>query len=638
MLFGLSMTVLFVGFAIFMSFQIARNVITFTGELSQEIVAMRADRIGGTIDEQMANLKEEADGFLNGMMVDMSTLGKASAELYEDLLKDTMEKKGRQLPRYWSTQVFANTLGVGFTIQKTMEDVTQEPYYQAIMVNGAESYVGSAGRIPEAEEPVFVIAHEVRNSSGERVGVMAATVDLAILGNIATTAQVNSEGFGWIVDETGQVITHPEPGYAFVTNLWNEAAAGNDGYAEIAESMAQGKAGYQLVRTADDSIGVEIFTPIPSTEGWYLVVTLPYSVMSERSEGVIRLIVFSGIVIVLAALAVSFYLSGSVSRPIKELATYLDKVANGDFTQQLKWKRKDEIGQIAGSFNRMSDNLRHMLRQVGNITQRVAAASQQLSAVSEENSASIEEVAASMGEFAATVESVNDNVQKMVGKATSVQELSNQGRLQMQDSTRTMNGIADTATESTTVMSGVQKAAAQIAKTVRLISEIAEQTNLLALNAAIEAANAGEHGRGFAVVSDEVRNLSLETKKSAEDINSVVEQLTEQVQHAVQVIMANNEQVSQGINILEKTEDNFLHITDDVGETVRMINEIASAAETLELGSREIAASSQEQSAAMEEIASSASTLAEMVKDLETMMSQFKISDEAAETEESATA
>ncbi len=625
LLFGSSMVLLFGLFIVFMYLQISNTVMPLTTDFSQQIVAMQAERIGAAVDDHTANVKTMADGFLNGMMVDMATMGAEMQEMYADLLKETMDRTKSRLHPQWTSLVFADTLGTGYDTNGGNTNVADQPYYQAVVVDGAEVFVGSPSRSTETGEHVFIVAHQVMNSSQEKVGVMAATVKLQVLAEIAESSQINSQGFGWIVDNAGLTVTHPDPALPLNFNLWDSDSMGYTGLSEAAQGIAQQSTGFQPVKTPDGSHEALIYAPIPSTSGWSFAITLPLDMLTDRINAVIRFVLGAGVVIVLVALVVAYSLSGTIARPIEIVAGHLDRVAKGDFTQRLDWNRKDEVGRIASAFNQMSNNLRNMLQQVETITQQVSSASQQLSAISEENSATIEETASSLGQFAATVESVNDNVQDMVGKATSVQELSSQGTEQMELSSHTMDSIANTSTESTAVMGRVQQAAERIANIVKLISDIAGQTNLLALNAAIEAASAGEHGRGFAVVADEVRNLSLETKKSAADISRVVEQLTAEVNHAVEVIGQNSTQVTQGSTALSQTQTNFAQITENITDTVRMINEVASAAQTLEMGSREIASSSQQQSASMDEIARSAAALAQMSKDLEALMTQFTI-------------
>lgn len=625
LLFGSSMVLLFALFTVAMYFRISSTVVPLTAEYSQEIVTMKAEQLGRIVSEQADTVKAEAEGFLNGMMVDLSTMGEDARELYVDLLEETLERRARNLNPEWTSILFADTLGTGYSTAGTKQDVSSELYYQAIMANDAETFIGSPSISPETGEPVFIVAHKVMNSNSEKVGILAASVKLSVLGEIAEATQINSQGYGWIIDNNGLVLTHPDASLPLNFNLLQSSKMGYKGLVEAQRQMASLTPGFQRVTTPDGTKQALIFAPIPGTPGWTFAVTLPLSLLTSRINAVVSFVLLAGVSFIVAALAIAYYLSGTVSRPIEVIAAHLDQVAKGDLTQRLHWNRKDEVGRIASSFNQMSDNLKKMLQQIENITQQLSSASQELSAISEENSASIEEVAAAINQFATTVESVSGNAQEMVKEATSVQDLSERGREQMQLSSQSMKSIANSSAESRTVMNNVRQAAEQISRIVMLISDIAEQTNLLALNAAIEAARAGEHGRGFAVVADEVRNLSMETKKSVADINRIVEQLTTEVKHAAQVIEQNGNEVAKGNEMLQLTQANFMQIAEKIGATVRMINEVASAAKELEMGGREIAASSNQQSVSMEELARSAGALANMARELDALMTQFTI-------------
>lgn len=623
-LFGCSMVLLFIIFSGIMYYQISTTVVPMVSEYSQEIVAMLADRISAVLNRQIAAVTAEAGNFLNGMMVDISTMSEKAREPYEDLLKETMERKGRSLPAEWVSLVFVDPLGTGYFSDGTRHKVLEEEYFQSVYADGSELYIGNPFIHPETGETVYIIASEVRNYNDERVGVLAATVRLTEVINLAVAAQIGKSGYGCIIDANGTVVAHPDPEVAFTLNLATCEELGYRGLMKVGEQLAQGLGGFEIVHSPDGDVEAVIFTPLDGTPGWGFSIHIPNTVLTDRINRIFSLLVWLVVIIVLIALGIVYYVSGTITRPITTIAAELDQVAQGVFTGNLPWKRKDEIGRIAASFNQMLERLRDAIETVRDITQQVSDASQQLSAVSEENSASIDEVASTTNEFASTAVAVSENARNMVASAEAVKEISDRGLRQVRVSSEAISAIASSSAASQEAMQNVQAAAERISGIVSLISDIAEQTNLLALNAAIEAARAGEHGRGFAVVADEVRSLSLETKKSVTEIENVVQELTSNVEHAVQVIQQTDEAVERGSRVLEKTHEGFSEIVQSINDVVGLITDVANAAASLEKGSQEIAAATEEQSASMEEIARSASALADMARRLEELMSSFK--------------
>lgn len=335
---------------------------------------------------------------------------------------------------------------------------------------------------------------------------------------------------------------------------------------------------------------------------------------------IIALIICAALITLVSTLMVM-----TITKPISQLVTFTEQAASGDLSSQMENKHTDEFGKLINAFNQMVQNLREMISAIQDVVNSASASSQQLSAASEENSATIQEIVVSINKFAEVTKDVNEISQTMSKQAQNVQQLSVNGTKQMSESSNAMAGILDSSQSSQQHITELERSTDEINHVIKIISEVAEQTNLLALNAAIEAARAGEHGRGFAVVADEVRKLAEQTQDSVGVIMGYIDALRTGTHQSVRVINENNNQIEVGAKSLEHTKTDFDSISNSIRETVRLINQVTDAGKELDHGMAEIAASSEEQAASMEQIAASAEAVAKMADEMSNLINNFKI-------------
>lgn len=389
-----------------------------------------------------------------------------------------------------------------------------------------------------------------------------------------------------------------------------------------------------------------------------------------ENEGISAIIqLFFNVVGILVAIVVGGYLIRSIVVPLHRVNKQLHDIADGkgDLTQKLTVFSKDEIGQLAGSFNRMLANLRELISQVRAHAQQVAAAAEQLTASSKQTSQATEQIAITIQEMAEgtdrqsqnveesqqEVEEISAGIEKIAARAQSVSaaaastsELATEGDRTIQQSVSQMNGIGETMEHLTALVGGLGKRSEQIGHIVEVITQISGQTNLLALNAAIEAARAGEHGRGFAVVADEVRKLAEQASASAQEISQLVASIQLETNEAVLTMEKGSQEVSDGMGGVARAGEAFSQIRDavvgvtneiqevstaahtltestgKVGQSMQMIATVAQSAVSLSVG---VSSATEEQLASMEEIYSSAASLASLADDLEKLIGHFKV-------------
>lgn len=423
-------------------------------------------------------------------------------------------------------------------------------------------------------------------------------------------------------------------------------------------------------------------------------------------------------------LGIAIFLARGISKPVGLVAATAERVAQGDLTMEmLKVKSSDEVGDMAKAFNTMIDNLRKMINQINSTSQSVAATSEELSSNAEEATKATQQVASAIEQVAKgsteQSRSVADTV-KVVGQvASAIEQIASGAQEQSKNVVNTTSMVAGMANQIDKMAEGmdvVKKVAEQngvvavdggksvektvkgmlrvkeavfetaqkihelgeqsqkIGEIIQVIDDIAEQTNLLALNAAIEAARAGEHGKGFAVVADEVRKLAERSGQATKEIAELITNMQRGTKVAVESMQVGTKEVEEGVNLAQEAGQSLNEIVDGVntaGEHVHkimgIINEIlsnskavteavnnvaaiteentaateemsasteqvnssmlkmSSVSEESAASAEEVSASTEELTASIEEMSASSEQLAKMAQELQNLVSQFKV-------------
>lgn len=402
-----------------------------------------------------------------------------------------------------------------------------------------------------------------------------------------------------------------------------EAKDGSVSYRRATPDRASNQAcvGCHVGRQINDILGV-LSVSIPMTE-----VRAASTASMQRTGGVI-------LVCVLAMLATGYVLlRQAVLRPLAAVDAILKDLAEGegDLTKRVPVTGKDEIGSLASWFNTFLDKLHGTVSKVAHVTDRVAAASAELAATAEEMSRGSEnltsrsvQTSSSVEEMNATVNEVAQNSSKAANMAQETVTTAQHSRTVVEETVTGMSHIAESVAHSAALIETLGKSSDQIGEIVRVIQDIADQTNLLALNAAIEAARAGEQGRGFAVVADEVRKLAERTTKATKEIGDMIRQIQQDTKGAVQSMQEGTNKVTGGVTLVNKMGEALATIVQRVNETAEMIRQIAVASEEQSVATQQIAGDVENVARVSKEAAGSAAESAKACHDLSQMTAELQ--------------
>jgi methyl-accepting chemotaxis protein len=334
-------------------------------------------------------------------------------------------------------------------------------------------------------------------------------------------------------------------------------------------------------------------------------------------------------------------LSVLLGKPLNTLIGLINDLASGDgdLTKRTNMNRGDEIGRLSSGVDVFVSNLHKIIADVAGATREVTAAATQISASSEEMARGLtqqeqqtQQVSAAVEEMAASVQEVSQRGSDASKAAKASQEDATGGSEVVSQTVTEIKAIAEDVSKSASAVTELGSKSEQIGEIIKVINDIADQTNLLALNAAIEAARAGEHGRGFAVVADEVRKLAERTQKATEEVGSSIREIQSQTTSAVQLIESGSNRVSKGVDLANSAGQALGRINQSSVGLASMVQSIAAAAEQQSAASQQISKAvenintvTRESSQGAGQMAQAAATLSQQSERLQSLVGKFKL-------------
>ncbi len=483
-----------------------------------------------------------------------------------------------------------------------------------------------SGEIEVPYRPVVRYATPVFDAQGNRRGIIILNVNAtSFLAPIGDDMDMEMSGqFSMLADAEGYYLAHPEENKLWGFDLGHDARIQKD-YPHVGSQLVSGQ--QAIVENQKNLFAVSpvMYDPSDQTRHWALVTAIPYHEVLAPVREMQRAVLIAAIFSLLAAVIFGLLIANRLTRPLTEITQIISPLKQGDLTVAIPPAGEDEVGQLRGSLRETLQSWKSLIGGLLDDSSNLASSANELASSAEEVSRTSQSQRDQLSRTSSAMEQIATTTLQIALNVDTAAEASESASQKAKQGAQLVEGTASKLAQTEALTAGLLRRAEEITDIVNLIREIAAKTNILALNAAIEAAGAGDAGKRFNVVAEEIRDLASRTRQATVQVNDLVLSVQADIQHSV-VMMTEGAQLARGagdaltgiVDASFALNDLMQVVNGSTGEQNLSIQEVADALESISAGSIQIAGATQQ----VAQISTELSDLAERLKDSAT---QFKV-------------